>query len=85
MCENKNVSIVGRWTGIIAGVLGAGFFGFIPVFSKPVLAAGVSPTCLLFYRFTIASLLIALLSGLRREPLSLPANCRKCMSLIAVL
>ena len=85
MCENKNVSIVGRWKGIIAGVLGAGFFGFIPVFSKPVLAAGVSPTCLLFYRFTIASLLIALLSGLRREPLSLPANCRKCMSLIAVL
>ena len=85
MCENKDISTIGRWKGLIAGMLGAGFFGFIPVFSKPVLEAGLSPTCLLFYRFAIASLLIALLSGVRRESLSLPANCRKCMSLIAVL
>ena len=43
--EEKNQPIttsVSRWKGVIAGILGAGFFGFIPVFSKPVLAAGVS-------------------------------------------
>ncbi len=85
MSENNNISAVSTWKGIIAGILGAGFFGFIPVFSKPVLAAGVSPTCLLFYRFAIASLLIALMSGVQRQSISLPRNCWKCMSLIAVL
>ena len=78
-------SVALRLKGIIAGIIGAGFFGFIPVFSKPVLSAGVSPTCLLFYRFAIASLIIAIMSGVRRESISLPENCRKCMSLIAVL
>lgn len=78
------VSTVSRWKGIIAGVLGASFFGFIPVFSKPVLEAGMSPTCLLFYRFAIASLLIAVISGVQRQSITLPKDCRKCMSLIAV-
>ena len=83
--ENKQVSAVARWKGIVAGILGAGFFGFIPVFSKPVLAAGISPTCLLFYRFAIASVLIAIMSGVQRQTISLPRDCWKCMSLIAVL
>lgn len=83
--ENKQISAVSRWKGIVAGILGAGFFGFIPVFSKPVLAAGVSPTCLLFYRFAIASVLIAIMSGIQRQTISLPRDCRKCMSLIAIL
>lgn len=85
MMENKQVSAVARWKGIVAGILGAGFFGFIPVFSKPVLAAGISPTCLLFYRFAIASVLIAIMSGVQRQTISLPRDCWKCMSLIAVL
>ena len=85
MSVQNQSSAVSRWKGIIAGILGAGFFGFIPVFSKPVLAVGVSPTCLLFYRFAIASLIISIMSGVRRESISLPRNCWKCMSLIAVL
>ena len=84
--NNQNsISAVSRWKGVIAGVLGAGFFGFIPVFSKPVLAAGISPACLLFYRFFFASILIALISWAQRQPISLPRDCRKCMGLIAVL
>lgn len=82
--ENQTNTTVSRWKGIIAGVLGAGFFGFIPVFSKPVLMAGVSPTCLLFYRFAIASVLIAAIMGVQRQSLQLPNNCRKCMGLIAL-
>lgn len=78
------VSAVSRWKGIIAGILGAGFFGFIPVFSKPVLATGMSPTCLLFYRFAFASMLIAIISGFQRQSITLPRDCWKCMSLIAV-
>lgn len=78
------VSALSKWKGVVAGVLGASFFGFIPVFSKPVLAAGISPTCLLFYRFIIASFLIAIISGIKRQSISLPRECRKCMALIAV-
>lgn len=80
---NNNNSLA-RWKGIIAGILGAGFFGFIPVFSKPVLAAGISPACLLFYRFAIASILIAGITLLQGHSLKLPRECRKCMSLIAI-
>ena len=80
----QSPSAVSRWKGIIAGILGAGFFGFIPVFSKPVLEAGLSPTCLLFYRFAIASLIIALMLGVKRQPISLPRDCWKCMGLIAI-
>ena len=75
---------VSRWKGVIAGILGAGFFGFIPVFSKPVLEAGLSPACLLFYRFFFASILIATISGVQGKSISLPKDCWKCMSLIAV-
>lgn len=77
------VSALSKWKGVVAGVLGASFFGFIPVFSKPVLAAGISPTCLLFYRFIIASFLIAIISGIKRQSISLPKECHKCMALIA--
>lgn len=82
--NQQTVSTGSRWKGIIAGILGAGFFGFIPVFSKPVLEAGMSPTCLLFYRFIFASILIAIISGVQRQSISLPRDCWKCMSLIAV-
>lgn len=82
--NQQTVSTGSRWKGIIAGILGAGFFGFIPVFSKPVLEAGISPTCLLFYRFIFASILIALISRVQRQSISLPKDCWKCMSLIAV-
>lgn len=78
------VSTASRWKGIIAGILGAGFFGFIPVFSKPLLATGMSPACLLFYRFAVASVLIAVIMGIQRQSIRLPRECWKCMSLIAV-
>lgn len=81
---NSKYVAVKKWKGIIAGILGAGFFGFIPVFSKPVLMAGISPTCLLFYRFVIASLLTAMILGVKRQPLRLPRDCHKCMGLIAL-
>ena len=41
--------------GFIAGILGAMCFGLIPVFSKPALALGLSPACILTYRFFIGS------------------------------
>lgn len=47
--------------GTLAGIVGAVSFGFMPVFSKPVLGAGISPSCLLFYRFGLATLMILVL------------------------
>lgn len=85
MAENlQQSSGISKWKGIIAGILGAAFFGFIPVFSKPVLNEGISPTCLLFYRFAFASVLIALISAIERKSIKLPKECWSCMGLIAV-
>ena len=45
--------------GVVAGLLGAVCFGFIPVFSKPALALGLSPMCILAYRFSLAAIALA--------------------------
>ncbi len=82
--NQEQPSSVARWKGVIAGVLGAAFFGFIPVFSKPVLNEGISPTCLLFYRFALASVLIAVISAFEKKSIRLPKECWSCMALIAV-
>ena len=73
-----------RGAGIIAGIFAAVSFGFIPVFSKPVLAAGVSSTCLLFYRFLFATAMLFLLMLMRRESLRIPVRIIPAMLLLAV-
>lgn len=73
-----------RGAGIIAGIFAAVSFGFIPVFSKPVLAAGVSSTCLLFYRFLFATVMLFALMLMRRESLRIPVKIVPAMLLLAV-
>ena len=73
-----------RGAGIIAGIFAAVSFGFIPVFSKPVLAAGVSSTCLLFYRFLFATVMLFALMLMRRESLRIPVRIIPAMLLLAV-
>jgi len=70
--------------GILAGIFGAAAFGFIPAFSKPVLGIGLSPACLLFYRFGVASVIIALILIAQGRSLVLPKKCIPSMILLAV-
>ena len=41
--------------GVIAGIVSAMGFGFIPVFSKPMLADGMATECVLFFRFFLSA------------------------------
>ena len=45
--------------GVIAGIVSAMGFGFIPVFSKPMLADGMATECVLFYRFFLSAIMMA--------------------------
>ena len=57
--------------GFIAGILGAMCFGLIPVFSKPALALGLSPACILTYRFSLAAIMLGIFLAMRGTSLKL--------------
>lgn len=57
--------------GFIAGILGAMCFGLIPVFSKPALALGLSPACILTYRFSLAAIMLGIFLVMRGTSLKL--------------
>jgi hypothetical protein len=73
-----------RGKGIIAGILGAAFFGFIPAFSIPALHAGISPSCILFYRFGLASVMLAIILSLQGKSLKLSLHYLPVMALLAI-
>ncbi|MEG0252559.1 MAG: DMT family transporter, partial [Muribaculaceae bacterium] len=70
--------------GVLAGIFGAATFGFIPAFSIPALQAGMSPTCILFYRFGIATIIIAIILSLQGKSLKLPMRLLPTMILLAI-
>ena len=70
--------------GVAAGLLGAICFGFIPVFGKPALEQGVSPMCILAYRFTLAAIVLGLFLKVRRVNLGIPLRDIPTMLLLAV-
>lgn len=70
--------------GIIAGILGAATFGFIPAFSIPALHAGMSPACILFYRFTISTIIIATILTMQGKSLKIPLQRIPTMTLLAI-
>lgn len=73
-----------RGKGIIAGILGAAFFGFIPAFSIPALHAGMNPSCILFYRFGLASLMLAVILFTQGKSLKLPLHYFPVMAVLAI-
>lgn len=84
MTTNSNTLPLNRGKGIIAGILGAAFFGFIPAFSIPALHAGISPSCILFYRFGLASVMLALILTMQGKSLKLPLHYFPVMTILAV-
>lgn len=55
--------------GIILGLLSSAAFGMIPLFSLPLMGAGISVPTVLSYRFTIAALCMGLFLRARGEKL----------------
>ncbi len=54
------MNIIRNTSGIIYAVLSSATFGLIPLFSVPLLASGVASTTILFYRFSLAAVMMAL-------------------------
>jgi drug/metabolite transporter (DMT)-like permease len=72
------------WRGILAGIAGAMCFGFIPAFSKPAISIGLSPACVLTYRFGLAAIILGIYFAIRHKSLKLPLHCVPPMILLTV-
>ncbi len=57
--------------GIVAGILAAAAFGAIPAFSIPVMQTGLSSVTVLFYRFFLAAIMIAIVLKAQGKGLSI--------------
>ncbi len=55
--------------GIVLGLISSATFGLIPLFALPLMAAGMTESVLLFYRFFFASITLGIILILRRERL----------------
>lgn len=53
--------------GILCGLISSATFGLISFFTLPLMLAGVSTETTLFYRFTIASIIMGLILAIKRE------------------
>ncbi len=60
--------------GFFLALLSSAAFGLIPLFSLPLLHDGMSPECVLFYRFLFGALAIFPIPVLRHERLAAPAG-----------
>ena len=60
--------------GFFLALLSSAAFGLIPLFSLPLLHDGMSPECVLFYRFLFGALAIFPIPVLRHERLAAPTG-----------
>ena len=60
--------------GFLLALLSSASFGLIPLFSLPLMQDGMSPECVLFYRFLFGALALMLIIVLRHERLVAPAR-----------
>ena len=83
----ENITSVrpGRTAGIWYGILSAATFGLIPLFSIPVLNAGMDTMSVLFYRFAIACIGMLGILLFNRKSLALTAREVGLMALFGLL
>ena len=63
-----------KWKGFFCGAMAAVAYGMNPLFSLPLYDEGLSPAAVLFYRYTLAVVLIAILMKLGGKSFRLPLN-----------
>lgn len=64
--QNKNMQKI---RGILWGILSGASFGLIPLFTLPLFASGITSASVLFYRFSVAAVLIGIILLIRGENL----------------
>ena len=68
--------------GFIFGCIGASFYGLNPLFTLPLYELGLSPDSVLFYRFSVASLILAFI--MRQQKISFSLTKIELISVIFV-
>ncbi|OZN49421.1 EamA family transporter [Gallibacterium anatis] len=68
--------------GFIFGCIGASFYGLNPLFTLPLYELGLSPDSVLFYRFSVASLILAFI--MRQQKISFSLTKVELISVIFV-
>lgn len=71
--------------GILWGILSGASFGLIPLFTLPLFASGITSASVLFYRFSVAAVLIGLILLIRGENLRVSWKQAGQLTLLGVL
>lgn len=79
---NPHLPIKDRIRGLIAGILAPMSFGFMPLFTMPLIRAGMGTSLILTYRFAIAAAILLFILLLRKKSLRLS---RKNLLLVIIL
>lgn len=74
-----------RLKGIMWGILSGASFGLIPLFTLPLLESGLDIDSLLFYRFSVATLIIGLILIIRGENFRITAKQLSQLATLGVL
>lgn len=65
-----------KYIGFIAASIAAITYGLNPFFGIPLYQEGLTPFSVLFYRFSMATILMGIVAVLRKSSFSLPRECR---------
>lgn len=75
---------MGKIGGVLWGVLSGASFGLIPLFTLPLMRAGLAVDSVLFYRFSFAALAILLVLLIRGESLRITLAQLRSLALLGV-
>lgn len=73
-----------KFSGVIWGMLSGASFGLIPLFTLPLFAAGLDTDSVLFYRFSFASVILAVILLFRGENFRITGRQALKLSLLGV-
>ena len=71
--------------GVVYAIISSATFGLIPLFSIPLLKAGIGSPTILFYRFMVAAAMMALIMAVTRRKFRLRKEQLWVVTLLAVL
>src|SRR3712207_1741423 len=63
-----------RTKGFIYGAIAAASYGMNPLFTLPLYAAGMSVDSVLFYRYLLAAIVLAILMKIQHQPFAIKKN-----------
>ena len=78
-------TILKKFEGFSYGLLSSITFGLIPLFAVPIMASGMQFMSVLFYRFTLASVALAIILTLRKETLKIKKSDFPALLLLSFL